>query len=70
MGRLDACGGDHLVFFAPQTRGIPISLDEKAANTLEEDISLVWYGVGNVIVPLAAIVGLTIVGASAAAGFW
>ncbi len=34
----------------------------------EQDITLAWYGVGSVIIPLAAIVGITLIGARAA--FW
>lgn len=58
------------MFYSPGYRGVPISMEMNLEQPSEEDISLVWYGLGSVIVPLAAIVGLTIVGASAAAGYW
>lgn len=70
-GMLLACGGDHLVLYAPTMRGTPISMEVNEVNREqlpEEDISLIWFG--NVIVPLAAVVGLTVIGATAAAGFW
>lgn len=70
MGRLVACGGDHLVFYAPTMRGVPISMEVNREKSPEDDISLTWYGLGSVIVPLAAVVGLTIIGASAVAGYW
>jgi hypothetical protein len=70
MGRLDACGGDHLVFYAPSVRRISLSMDEIEEQLPQEAVSLAWYGFGSVIVPLAAVVGLTVIGATAAAGFW
>ncbi len=75
IGRVAACGGDHVVFHIPQGQGYPISMDMDGTTdftqlgtadiTSSPDSDLVWYGVGNVLVPLAAIVGLTIIGASA-----
>ena len=78
IGKVAACGGDHIIFHIPQAQGYPISMDTNdcpqfsqlgtADITDSTDSDLVWYGVGNVLVPLAAIVGLTIIGASAA--YW
>ncbi len=75
IGRLEGHGGNHLAFWVPRAQGYPVSMEMN--NTLplnridvlvapnEIEPSLIWYGVGNVLVPLAAIVGLTIIGASA-----
>ncbi|WP_282198097.1 hypothetical protein [Collibacillus ludicampi] len=85
-GRVEACGGDHVILYSPRGRIVPSSASSKTRGgryTSNQDslqVTPVYfgapgyggfgygyggYGIGRVAIPLAAIFGLTLIGASA-----
>jgi hypothetical protein len=81
-GRVEACGGDHVILYSPRGRMVQSSASSKirgGRNTSNQDslqVTPVYFGpgyggfgygsgIGRVAIPLAAIFGLTIIGASA-----